>query len=316
MPYKCSKCNSDITEEQTAKTVEKFGKALCNKCILASVEEGVEGAPSAPPPKQNGLPGSPDSSSLGEIKKPAQQTYNVGDGSGDDVPELKHDETYPTNTPTTKKGSVINMIRSYVGDDVLQVFGPTGSGKSKFALECARQALADGLKVFYLDTERNLTDDDIKSLKGCDYRYTPVLEEIDKMCQTLPKCDVVIIDSIGFPILTAYARYSMKQKGDALLKLIAIFGDLKQWAYKNNGLAIVTNQPESDFNKAPGHLIRPFGDKSQFACKEIWRTDVKTLGKTTKSEIRAFRSRSMGHKTLIANMEISDIGVSIVEASK
>lgn len=75
MPYKCSKCNSDITEEQTAKTVEKFGKALCNKCILDGVDEVVESAPSAP------------------SKEPAQQTYNVGDGGGDDVPVLKHDET-------------------------------------------------------------------------------------------------------------------------------------------------------------------------------------------------------------------------------
>lgn len=46
MPYKCSKCGAEITEEQVAKTVEKFGKALCNKCILDNVE--LEGAPSAP----------------------------------------------------------------------------------------------------------------------------------------------------------------------------------------------------------------------------------------------------------------------------
>lgn len=70
MPYKCSKCNSDITEEQVAKTVEKFGKALCNKCILDGVDEVEESAPSAPP------------------EEPKQQTYNVGDGGGDDVPVL------------------------------------------------------------------------------------------------------------------------------------------------------------------------------------------------------------------------------------
>jgi DNA-directed RNA polymerase subunit RPC12/RpoP len=35
MPYKCSKCGEPIIEEQVAKTVEKFGNALCNKCILA-----------------------------------------------------------------------------------------------------------------------------------------------------------------------------------------------------------------------------------------------------------------------------------------
>jgi len=295
----CKECGTPVEATAARESFEKYGGIYCKEH-----RDAIETDEPLPSEEAASAPSAPQD-------EPEQQTYNGGDGYGDDVPMVNHPESN-----AAKSGSVINMIRSYVGDDVLQVFGPTGSGKSKFALECARQALSDGLKVFYLDTERNLTDDDIKSLKGCDYRYTPVLDEIDKMCQNLPKCDVVIIDSIGFPILTAYARYSMKQKGDALLKLIAIFGDLKQWAYKNNGLAIVTNQPESDFNKAPGHLIRPFGDKSQFACKEIWRTDAKSLGKTTKSEVRSFRSRSVGHKTLIANMEISDDGVSIVEASK
>lgn len=292
MPFKCSKCEETITEEQVARTVGKFGNALCNKCILDNV--GEEGAPSAPD------------------EEPDQQALNVGDKSGDDVPVVEHPES-----KDKIKNSVISMIRAFVGDDVLQMFGPTGSGKSKFALECARQALAEGLKVFYLDTERNLTDADIASLKGCAYKYTPVLEEIDKACQNIPNVDIVIIDSIGFPILTKYARLSMKQRGDALLKMIAIFGDLKIWAYKNNGIALVTNQPESDFNKSPDHVFRPFGDKSQFACKEIWRTDITKRGpKSTKIKVTAFRSRSVGHRTEIAYMEVTDAGVSIVEVIK
>jgi phage recombination protein Bet len=75
MPYKCSKCGAEITEEQVAKTVEKFGNALCNKCILASVEEVEEGAPSAPEEELE------------------QQTHNVGDKSGDDVPMVEHPES-------------------------------------------------------------------------------------------------------------------------------------------------------------------------------------------------------------------------------
>jgi hypothetical protein len=73
MPYKCSKCGEPITEEQVTKTVEKFGNALCNKCILASVEDSVEGAPSAPD------------------EEPEQQTH-VDDGKYNDVPMLKHNE--------------------------------------------------------------------------------------------------------------------------------------------------------------------------------------------------------------------------------
>lgn len=107
----------------------------------------------------------------------------------------------------------------------------------------------------------------------------------------------------------------MKQKGDALLKLIAIFGSLKEWAYKNNGIVLVTNQPESEFNKAPNHVLRPFGDKSQFAAKEIWETIKESSNPgLTKSTIKAFRSRSVGHGKPIAQMKINDSGVEVVEA--
>lgn len=74
MPYKCSKCEEPITEEQVAKTVEKFGKALCNKCILVSVEESEEGAPSAPD------------------EEPEQQTH-VDGGKDNDVPVVEHPES-------------------------------------------------------------------------------------------------------------------------------------------------------------------------------------------------------------------------------
>ena len=176
----------------------------------------------------------------------------------------------------------------------------------------AKEAIAAGKKVYYLDTERNLTKADIASLKGCEYKYTPVIEEIDQLVRKLPAVDVVIIDSIGFPVLTSYARLSMKQKGDALLKLIAIFGDLKKWAYQNKGVAIVTNQPESEFNKEPGHILRPFGDKSQFCAKEIWKTELtEQTMQMTESKIIAFRSRSLGRGTKIATMKISKKGTEV-----
>ncbi len=229
------------------------------------------------------------------------------------APKEKGKAPAPAAQPPKEKISpLLDMIDSYVGNDVLEIFGETGSGKSKFALTVAREALSIGKKVFYLDTERNLTEKDVAGLKGCEYKYTPVMSEIDHIVQNLPKADVVIIDSIGFPVLTTFARMSVKQKGDSLLKLIAIFGDLKTWAYKNNGVVIVTNQPESEFNKAPGHVLRPFGDKSQFAAKEIWVTKIVSREPDcTKTVISAFRSRSVGHGTRIADMKISSKGVEV-----
>lgn len=235
--------------------------------------------------------------------------------NNDVIPDEQQDQDKSQETEPVENiiaSGILSLLEKYVGNDVVQIFGDTGSGKSKFCLQAAKEAIAAGKKVYYLDTERNLTDDDIKTLTGCEYKYTPVLSEIDSIVQNLPPVDLVILDSIGFPVLTTYARLSMKQKGDALLTLIAIFGDLKQWAYRNNGIAIVSNQPESEFNKEKGHVFRPFGDKSQFAAKEIWKTTIETRNPTqTKIKVTAFRSRSVGMGANIASMKIDSNGVDV-----
>ena len=210
----------------------------------------------------------------------------------------------------TQNNTLLTIIQEMGGNDVIEIFGDSGSGKTKIGIQLTKEALSQGKTVYYLDTERNLTKSDILSMKGCTYKYTPMIEEIDKIAQSLPKVDVVVLDSIGFPVLTTFARMSMKQKGDALLKLIAIFGSLKEWAYKNNGIVIVTNQPESDFNKPPGHVLRPFGDKSQFAAKEILKTEIiDRKPNCTKVKLSAFRSRSVGHGTKLADIQITSDGV-------
>lgn len=289
MSFQCKVCNKDVEPKQAKETYDEFGQAMCKGCTEKylngenDVRESTENEATTPTETQ---------------ETPADCTMEQ--------------EDYKITDVATEDG-LLNMIRGYVGNDVLEVFGDTGSGKSKFALTVAREAIAAGKRVYYLDTERNLTDADIKSLKGCEYKYTPVIEEIDKLVQKLPQVDVVIIDSIGFPVLTSYARLSVKQKGDALLKLIAIFGDLKKWAYLNNGVAVVTNQPESEFNKEPGHVLRPFGDKSQFAAKEIWKTEITSRNeRETNVIIKSFRSRSVGHGSKIASMKITGAGVEMV----
>jgi RecA/RadA recombinase len=183
---------------------------------------------------------------------------------------------------------------TYIDFNVLEIFGDTGSGKSKFVHALALEALNSGKKVFFLDTERKLSSVDIAKLGGA-YRYTPVFDEIKKITQSLSAVDLVIIDSVGLPILTKFARMSMKEKGNALLDLIALMGDLKEWAYRHNGTAVVTNQPESEFAKPEGYERKPFGDKSCFAAKETWHIETTHRDKNlTRSHVKAFRSRSMG----------------------
>ena len=304
-----------VTDDDEHKTLEKVDN------IITEAEDGRMPSRSEPSEVVNtgakeGTPEQPDGA-----QTVADSAWN---GGTKDAPEhKKYAQTQPDNNPPENErvdyenmatsNDLLGLIQKYVGNDVMQVFGDTGTGKSKFALEVAREAIAAGKKVYYLDTERNLTTEDIDSLEGCEYKYTPVLDEIDKIVQKLPAVDVVILDSIGFPVLTSYARLSMKQKGDALLKLIAIFGDLKIWAYRNNGVAVVTNQPESEFNKEKGHIFRPFGDKSQFACKEIWKTEFEHRSPNeTRVSIKSFRSRSMGQRSKIASLKITDTGVEVI----
>lgn len=297
MAKQCKECSCVVDDEHALNTHEEFGFVMCEKHAKEylnsndNVQEQTESEATKP------------------VKTPDAP---ANDDKGVEVQKVDASVGVVDPVKYTNKTSLLSLIDGYVGNDVLEVFGDTGSGKSKFALAVAKEAIASGKKVYYLDTERNLTPDDIASLKGCEYKYTPMIEEIDSICQKLPNVDVVIIDSIGFPVLTTFARMKVKQKGDALLRLIAIFGDLKQWAYKNNGVAIVTNQPESEFNKDPNHILRPFGDKSQFAAKEIWKTKITGRSpNATNVIIESFRSRSVGHGTRIASMTITKDGVEV-----
>jgi RecA/RadA recombinase len=229
-----------------------------------------------------------------DFSKPIPTTHNS-------TPEVK---TLPAPT------SNLEYIKSIVGNDILEIFGETGSCKSKFVLEIALEALSKKQSVYFLDTERNLNDQDIKKL-GNSYKYTPIFNEVIKIVDGLklliPRPHLIIIDSVGLPILTRYAKLSMKEKGDALLALIALMGDLKEYAYLNDALVIVTNQPESDFNKTPGTIRNPFGDKSCFVVKEIWKSEkVSSKENSTKATIKSFRSRTTGAGTPLFNIEVTN----------
>lgn len=49
------------------------------------------------------------------------------------------------------------MIYGYEGNDVPEIFGDTGTGKTAFVKKVAHDAVEAGKKVFFLDTERNFT---------------------------------------------------------------------------------------------------------------------------------------------------------------
>jgi len=231
-------------------------------------------------------------------------------------------------TATTRKGgemlnrklTVLDWLKELSENDIVELFGPTGTGKSKFALEVARKTIRDGGKVIFIDTEKNLSKRDRMGL-GEAYHYLPVFGDLVKFAQNLPKGDLLILDSAGFPILTRFAQMKLDARGTALLDLINLFGRCKEWCYTNNSVALITNQPESELarmGKPENYELKPFGDKAQFATKEIWKTELEKSQKdaTTVVLIKAFRSRNIKPNELIARVSISDSGVSITPKYK
>jgi RecA/RadA recombinase len=239
-----------------------------------------------------------------------------------------------TANPGGKLGQLLDLFDS----DILEIFGDTGVGKTIFCQEVAEEAAKNGYTVVYVDTEKNVgrktrqrlaalkgykeirfsSQDGIKSQvigPGFYYLYTPVLSEISTITRNLPNADLIIIDSLGMPVLAKYSRMKQNEQGHALQEMIAIKHDLKTWCYLTGGLAIDINQPVSDMNKTPQQIkdgLPPFGDKSGFATKSVIRF-CKIVDKDNQTIIegRINKGRDSGKGVKIVDMEITNAGVNI-----
>lgn len=238
---------------------------------------------------------------------------------------------------SAEKPLIRKVIEFCGGPDLIQIFGETGSGKSTFAVEVGNSAVKDANKdVLFIDTERNLSDNERS--KDVDYIYIPDWTDIyayiaDKPnmlssdpfgsnttnSQTLePGYDVVIVDSMGLPALMQYDEYSIVDDADQF-KVFQMFqhvsGELKKYAQHNDSLIIATNQPSSKL--AEDGDYKPFGDKSQFAFKELWRSYKDSSSNIkTKCTLKAHRSRQAGEGTKLFKMVIDDSGAEISRVDK
>ena len=208
---------------------------------------------------------------------------------------------------------LFERILNHVEYDVLEIFGDSGTGKSTFAFLIAYSALKSGKTVWWLDTERNLSSALVQRLQSFgnsfSYAYTPVFYEVVQRVRNLPKADLYILDSLGFPALTEFSVVDMNRRGDILLKCIAVMSYLKQACYRNNALAVVTNQPVSPFGKGnvSEDSLAPFGDKAIFATKCVWRTYlIETKPEQTVVEVRAWRDRRYGRGKTLYKIKIGE----------
>lgn len=212
--------------------------------------------------------------------------------------------------------ALYNLMLEIAGHDVVEIFGPSGSGKTSSALLVAGEALKQGKRVIYIDTEMNLDENHVASLQeaGLEYYYMTDVGEILEFLRRDPQFDVFILDSLGMPILRKFAMANAKERGEMLLKAIAISGKLKELSKRNHALVLITNQPESEFGKSVSQTaLAPFGDKHIFDIKEIWRSTIRArgVGSPTIISVWAWRSRKFAYGTEIYKLAITDSGIKL-----
>lgn len=255
-----------------------------------------------------------------------------GLGSDDDSDDLDLDMGDSTDgeqkEPSTLYESVLDMCG---GPDLIEVFGPSGSGKSVFSTQVLKDAAARGEKCLFIDTERNINE--VDDIDGSDYLYIPEWKDIYYYIRGSGRTvssnnisynttgsnkledgyDVIVLDSIGFPALVQYADYRVDNDSDqfqVFLEIESIFGHLKQYSQRNDCLIIITNQPKSDLSDE--NDPKPFGDKAIYGAKEVWKTDVKSTNEmATNCDVNAFRSREAGRGKTLFEVKIEDSGVQI-----
>ena len=211
----------------------------------------------------------------------------------------------------------LKLMRELFGDgDVVQIFGDTRAGKSKLATQLAKEAMMEGDTPLYIDTERNISAKD-RLMLGDNYVVcldTLALKElVDNLDDSI---DIVILDSIGMPILITFAEMSMKERGEALLMMADIFGTLKKWCFRTGGFAIVTNQMASEMNTSTPFKkksdITPFGGKSKYIAKTILFMEAKERTPTmTHSILSAWGCRDLAKDTVVADVYITNDGTRI-----
>lgn len=215
----------------------------------------------------------------------------------------------PSPSPTK---TVWDELATAYEFDIVEIFGNAGDGKSKTALKIAMDAIVQGKKVKYIDTERGFLRSEREKL-GSAYQYISNMRDLMSFVRNIPAdIDFLVIDSVGYPVLTEWAKMGVNERGNALTQIIAVKDYIKDWAINNNKIALVINQPDSDFGKAADYVNRPFGDKGQFVIKEVFRIERKVSSPTmTKSVLKVFRSRHDARDIVVATIEITNDGVKI-----
>lgn len=228
--------------------------------------------------------------------------------------------------PTVKK-TAFDTLLELVGNHLIEIYSDTGNGKSRLAYHIAAEAEKSGKKVLYLDTEKSLPVGYEKQLKNYEvHTAKTALGLLRQLIDRVRKArdedfNLIVVDSIGLPVLAALPEMSMRERGDAFQLMANLRFQMMGFAFEH-GLTIATNQPVSELarssvgGKAPKVLgnepLNPFGGKSEFMAKLILRSEaVQKAPDKSIFKLVVYKARDHGQEYEFARFSVGKDGVSI-----
>ncbi len=227
--------------------------------------------------------------------------------------------------PKTK--TAYDKLVELVGNHLIEIYSDTGNGKSRLAHHIAVEAERDGKKVLYLDTEKSLPVGYEKQLKNYEvHTAKTALELMQQLINRVRKArnedfNLIVVDSIGLPVLAALPEMKMRERGDAFQLMASLRFQLMGFAFER-GMAIAMNQPVSELSRVSiggkeprvleGEKLPPFGGKSEFMAKLILRSEaVQKSPQQSVFRLMVYKARDRGQDYEFARFAISDKGVEI-----
>jgi len=255
-------------------------------------------------------------------------TWLVERGIAEYVKETHQDLGKIANgaSPSEQKTAFEKLVE-LVGNHLIEIYSDTGNGKSRLVYHIAIEAQRSGKKVLYLDTENSLPVGYEKQLKN--YELHTAKTALNLLTQLIARVrkardedfNLIIVDSIGLPVLAALPEMSMRERGDAFQLMASLRFQMMGFAFEH-GLTIATNQPVSELAQigiagkepkvAEGEPLPPFGGKSEFMAKLILRSEaVKKTPNQSVFKLLVYKAREHGQEYEFARFSIGKEGVSI-----
>jgi len=227
----------------------------------------------------------------------------------------------PSPMPTAQK-TAFDKLLELVGNHLIEIYSDTGNGKSRLVYHIATEAERSGKKVLYLDTEKSLPVGYEKHLKN--YEIHTAKTALDLLRQLIARIrrardedfNLIVVDSIGLPVLAALPEMSMRERGDAFQLMASLRFQMMGFAFEH-GLTIATNQPVSELSYssiagnapkvAKNEPLPPFGGKSEFMAKLILRSEAiqKAPSKSIFKRV-VYNAREHGQENEFARFTVDD----------